>query len=67
MRMNPPEFHWSNMDEDPQSFINEVRKITQIMNIAEEESVELKSYWFKDISYDWVTIWTDGRDEMQLL
>lgn len=29
------------MDEDHQLFINEVRKITQIMHIIEEESVEL--------------------------
>ncbi|PHT73342.1 hypothetical protein T459_24127 [Capsicum annuum] len=59
MWMNPPEFHKSKAYKDPQIFIGEVRRITQIMHVTEDGSVDLESYRLKDISYDWVTIWTD--------
>lgn len=52
MRMNPPEFHGSKVDKDPQFLIDEVKKNTQIMHVTKEESVELASYRLKDVAYD---------------
>ncbi|KAF3676518.1 putative zinc finger CCCH domain-containing protein 19-like isoform X2 [Capsicum annuum] len=56
MRMNPPEFYGSKTGEDPQMYLDKVKKITQIMHVTEEESVELAFYRLKDIAYDWVEI-----------
>ncbi len=61
MRMNPPEFYGSKVGEDPQMYLDEVRKITQIMHVTEEESVELAAYWMKDVAYDWVEMWRKSR------
>lgn len=54
MRMNSPEFYWSKPDKDPQLYLEEVRKITQVMHVSEEQSVELAVYQLKDLAYDWV-------------
>ena len=54
MQMNPPEFYGSKSDEDPQLFLEEVWKITQVMHVSEEHSVELVVYRLKDLAYDWV-------------
>ena len=35
----------------------------QIMHITEEESVEFPSYRQKDLPYDWVVMWKNGRGE----
>lgn len=47
MQMNYPEFYGS--------------KITQIMYVTEEESVELASYRMKDVAYDLVEMWRMSR------
>lgn len=52
--MNPPEFYGSKAGEDPQLYLDEVRKIMQVVHVSKEESVELASYRLKDIAYDWV-------------
>ena len=61
--MNLPKFHGSKLDKDHQLFIDEVRKITQIMRVTEEDSVKMASYRLKNIAHDWVTIWKDGRGD----
>ncbi|KAF3629505.1 putative pre-mRNA-processing protein 40A-like isoform X2 [Capsicum annuum] len=63
MRMNPPEFYGSKSDEDPQLFLEEVWKITQVMHVSEEHSVELIVYRLKDLSYNWVISLRKGRGE----
>ena len=54
MRINPLEFYGSKSDEDPQLFLEEVRKITQVMHVSEDHSVELAAYRLKDLAYNWV-------------
>ena len=61
--MNPPEFYGSKSDEDPWLFLEEVRKITQVMYVSEEHSVKLAMYRLKDLAYDWVVAWRKGRGE----
>ena len=63
MQMNLPEFYGSKSDEDPRLFLEEVRKITQVMHVSEEHSVELAAYRLKDYVYDWVVAWRKGRGE----
>lgn len=61
--MNPPEFFESVASEDPQLYLKEVKKITYIIHISEEESVELESYRLKDMAHDWVVVWKKSRGE----
>ena len=43
-RMNPPEFHGSKVEEDPQEFIDEVYKVLMIMGVTPVEKAELAVY-----------------------
>ena len=57
MRMNSLKFYGSKSDEDPWLFLEEVRKITQVMHVSGEHSMELATYRLKDLAYDWVIAW----------
>ena len=61
--MNPPEFFGSVIGKDPQLYLEEVKKITQIMHVSEEDNVELVSYRMKDIAHNWVVLWKKSRGE----
>ena len=63
MQMNLPKFYGSKQKEDPQLYLEKVQKITQVMHVSEEHSVELASYRFKDLAYDWVVSWRKSRGE----
>lgn len=43
MRMNPPVFHGSKVDKDPQEFIDEIYKILSIMGVGPNEKGEVGS------------------------
>ncbi|WMV32449.1 hypothetical protein MTR67_025834 [Solanum verrucosum] len=53
--MNLPEFLGSRVDEYPQNFIPEVKKIFGVMQVTENDRVELKSYQLKDVAHIWFT------------
>lgn len=59
--MNSPDFFGLKLGEDPQHYLDELRKITHIMNISKVESVELAFYRLKDVAYVWVVICKKGR------
>lgn len=59
--MNPHEFTGSKIEEDPHKFIDEVKKILQVIQMSEVESVEFSSYQLKDVDYLWFTQWKDIR------
>ncbi|XP_049391403.1 uncharacterized protein LOC125855710 [Solanum stenotomum] len=48
--MNPPEFHGSKVEEDPQEFIDEVYKELVIMGVALVEKEELAVYQLKGVA-----------------
>ena len=52
MWMNSPEFYGFKSDEDPRLYLEEVQKITQVIHVSKECSVELAVYRLKDLSYD---------------
>ncbi|XP_055818539.1 uncharacterized protein LOC129887455 [Solanum dulcamara] len=60
-RMNPPEFHGSKVDEDPQEFIDEVYKIVSIMGVTLEEKAELAVYQLKCVAQLWYTQWKSEK------
>ncbi|KAH0682275.1 hypothetical protein KY289_020027 [Solanum tuberosum] len=49
VRMIPPEFLGSQIGEDPQNFIDEVKKIFGVMQVTGNDRVELASYQLKDV------------------
>lgn len=44
-------------------YLEEVRKIMQVMHVFEVESVDLAFYRLKDLSYDWVVAWNKSRGD----
>ena len=47
LRMNPPEFYGSKVDEDQNGFIDQVYKLLAIMGVSSIEKVELAAYQLK--------------------
>ena len=43
-RMNPPSFHGSKPDEDPQEFIDQVQKVIDIIGVTYIKSDKLEAY-----------------------
>ena len=60
-RMNPPEFHGSKVDEDPQAFIDEVARVVTIMGVTSEEKAELSAYQLKGVAQIWFEQWKELR------
>ncbi|WMV25178.1 hypothetical protein MTR67_018563 [Solanum verrucosum] len=61
VRMNLLEFLGSQIDEDPQNFIDEVKKIFEVMQVTGNDRVELASYQLKDVAHIWYTQWKENR------
>ncbi|WMV30436.1 hypothetical protein MTR67_023821 [Solanum verrucosum] len=52
-RMNPPDFHGSKAEKDPQEFSDEVYKVLMIMGVTLVEKVEFVGYQFKGVAQVW--------------
>ena len=48
LRMNPPEFHDSKVEKDPNWFIDKVYKVLAIMGVCSNNKAELAAYQSKD-------------------
>ena len=59
--MNPPEFLGSQTDEDPQNFLDEIKKIFEVMQVTGNDRVELASYQLKDVAHIWYNQWKENR------
>ncbi|KAH0757858.1 hypothetical protein KY290_021351 [Solanum tuberosum] len=61
--MNPPSFMGSSTTEDPEHFIEELKKNFDVMHVADTDRVELAAYQLKDIARAWFDQWKCGRVE----
>ncbi|XP_049410662.1 uncharacterized protein LOC125873856 [Solanum stenotomum] len=61
VRMNPPKFLGSQVGEDQNNFIDEVKKIFGVMEVTSNDRVELASYQLKDVAHILFTKWKDNR------
>ncbi|XP_049397311.1 uncharacterized protein LOC125861463 [Solanum stenotomum] len=52
-RINPPEFHGSKVDEDPERFIDEVYKALDIIGVSSQKNEKLAAYQLKDVTQVW--------------
>lgn len=59
--MNPPEFYYSKVKEDPKEFIDEVCEIHAIMGVTLVEKPNLATYPLKWVSYIWFIQWKEAR------
>ena len=55
MRINPPIFFESKMEEDLQDFLDEVYKIVHVVGVTSREKAELNSYQLKEVAQVWLT------------
>ena len=53
VRTNPPEFLGSQTNEDPQNFLDEIKKIFEVMQVTRIDRVELTLYRLKDVAHIW--------------
>ncbi|WMV46623.1 hypothetical protein MTR67_040008, partial [Solanum verrucosum] len=60
-RMNPPEFHGSNVVENPQEFIDEMYKVLLIMELTPVEKLEFVVYQLKGVSQVLFNQWKEER------
>ncbi|WMV38200.1 hypothetical protein MTR67_031585 [Solanum verrucosum] len=60
-RMNPPEFYDSEVEEDPEEFIDEVYKVLMIMGVTLVERVELAAYQCKGVAQIFVQPMEGGK------
>ena len=51
VRMNPPEFLGSQDNEDPQKFLDKIKKIFEVMQVTRNDRLELASYQLKDVAH----------------
>ena len=63
VRMNPPEFLGSQTNEDPQNFMDEIKKIFEVIQVTGNDQVELASYQLKDVAHILYTQWKENRGE----
>ena len=61
VRMNPPEFLGSQTNNDRQNFLDDIKKIFEVMQVTRNDRVELASYQLKDIAHIWYTRWKVNR------
>ena len=59
--MNSPEFLGSQTNEDDQNFLEDIKKIFEVIQVTRNDRVELKSYQLKDVAYIWYIHWKENR------
>ncbi|XP_015084140.1 uncharacterized protein LOC107027498 [Solanum pennellii] len=64
VRMNPPIFLGSKVNENPQEFLDGVYKVLCSIGVTYREKAELCSYQLRDVSHIWYTQWKDNRPEI---
>ena len=65
--MKSPSFRGSSATEDPKNFIEELKRVFDLMNVAEVERVELVVYQMKGVVRIWFDKWKKNRVEDALV
>ena len=61
MRMNPPTFHGTKVDDDPHGIINDVFILVDVMGVIPWEKEESAAYQLKDVAQVWFEKWRSER------
>ncbi|KAH0758077.1 hypothetical protein KY290_021570 [Solanum tuberosum] len=65
--INPPSFTGSSVTENPENFIEELKRVFDVMHVAESERVELAAYQLKGVARIWFDQWKKNRAEDALV
>ncbi|XP_070027825.1 uncharacterized protein [Nicotiana sylvestris] len=63
LKLSPPVFHGSIVDEDPMLWLEGVKKAFRVMKAFDDEAVELAAYQLRDVAGAWFEMWEKERDE----
>ncbi|TMW97730.1 hypothetical protein EJD97_005070 [Solanum chilense] len=61
MTMNPPTFHGTKVDEDPQGFIYEIFNVVDAMGVTPRDKAELSACQLKEVAQVWYEQWRGER------
>ena len=61
--MNLPSFSGSSPTDDPENFVEDLKKVFNVMHVVDVEKVELVVYQLKGVAWTWFDQWKDGRVE----
>ena len=53
MRINAPSFIGSRTTEDPEDFVEELKKVFEVTHVVDVERVKLAAYQLKSVSRTW--------------
>ncbi|XP_070026041.1 uncharacterized protein [Nicotiana sylvestris] len=63
LKLSPPVFHGSIVDEDPMLWLEGVKKALRVMKAFDDKAVELAAYQLRDVAGAWFEMWEKERDE----
>ncbi|XP_070013788.1 uncharacterized protein [Nicotiana sylvestris] len=63
LKLSPPVFHGSIVDEDLMLWLEGVKKSLRVMKTFDDEAVELAAYQLRDVAGAWFEMWEKERDE----
>ncbi|XP_070007577.1 uncharacterized protein [Nicotiana sylvestris] len=63
LKLSPPVFHGSIVDENPMLWLEGVKKALRVMKTFDDEAVELAAYQLRDVVGAWFEMWEKERDE----
>ncbi|XP_070003075.1 uncharacterized protein [Nicotiana sylvestris] len=63
LKLSPPVFHGSIVDEDPMLWLESVKKALRVMKAFDDEAVELAAYQLRDVAGAWFEMWEKERDQ----
>ncbi|XP_015057576.1 uncharacterized protein LOC107003818 [Solanum pennellii] len=61
--MNTTSFTASNTSEDPENFVEKLKKVFEVMHVVNVERVQLVAYQLKSVARTWFDQWKGGRAE----
>ncbi|XP_070003074.1 uncharacterized protein [Nicotiana sylvestris] len=63
LKLSPPVFHGSIVDEDLMLWLEGVKKSLRVMKVFDDKVVELAVYQLRDVAGAWFEMWEKERDE----
>uniref|UniRef100_M1D9K4 Gag-pol polyprotein n=1 Tax=Solanum tuberosum TaxID=4113 RepID=M1D9K4_SOLTU len=57
LRMNPPSFTGSSTSEDPENFVDKLKKVFDVIHVTDTVRIELAAYQMKNVARTWFDQW----------
>ena len=66
LRMTPPTFSGTKVEEDPEEFLEAVKRVCDIMRLADVDKVDCCLYQLNDVARSWAEQWRKNRPNPEL-